>query len=247
MPYRGFRRVLRPAFTLLGLIGAQGFAGAADPPDAAINPATGAIEITDATSDADGEPRVRYVAQKSSSGRLETAILAEGTKGGLDPKIEITTEGQTWVVWWREAEPPEVLCTVKDAASGTWSDVRRVSDPGESARYPQIVHDGKTIWVVYESPTPDGASIVVKGTQDDPQPFPTGIVLGATTFSGNRAPRIHAEAGHLWVTWVDSSSHLACSEYDPTGGVWSLPEYESYAGSSVDLARAAMRARVLSE
>jgi hypothetical protein len=88
--------------------------------------------------------------------------------------------------------------------------------------------------VACESRTPASVSIVVQGTQDDPQPFP-------------KLPSVVAfEGGRLWITWVEDSTHVGWSEYRGAG-VWSAPRYESFESSSIESARATIRAIVLKE
>ena len=58
---------------------------------------------------------------------------------------------------------------------------------------------------------------------------------------------VRAEGGHVWVTWIDSATHVAWSTYDAARDAWSLPRYEPYDGVAADLARAAVRTAVLAD
>ena len=71
---------------------------AADPPDATVNPATGAIEVTDALETAD-ETRIRHVSKPEDGGASEISFLTNGDAEDLDPKVEVDVDGTTWVVW----------------------------------------------------------------------------------------------------------------------------------------------------
>jgi hypothetical protein len=58
---------------------------------------------------------------------------------------------------------------------------------------------------------------------------------------------IQAESGKLWVTWVDSSSHVGWVQYDYTLESWSGVSVESYASETVADARGRIRTEVLAD
>jgi hypothetical protein len=57
--------------------------------------------------------------------------------------------------------------------------------------------------------------------------------------------RLHAESGHLWLTWTDSSSYVGYSEYIYGSQYWALPSRESYSAGGVLSALARVRIRIL--
>ena len=80
------------------------------------------------------------------------------------------------------------------------------------------------------------------------------IDLGRTVTIGTGLPssglvaatRVSAEAGHLWVTWIDASGRLGWVER-LADGVFSSPQYEPFdAGAGDESARATVRTIVLS-
>ncbi len=228
------------------LLATTTFATAGDPPDAALNPVSGAIEVTDAVlsgSDLD----IRYVVKPPDGGATTTAVLTDSTASDLDPRIDIKPSGNTWIVWWRDAETPEVLYRVKNYETGSWASEARVSAEGEAASHPTIVHDESTTWVAYQGQTSSGISIKCSHTDDGPEPIPDATVIATTTFSGNPDALIQSESGHIWASWVDSTTAVTWSELDKGTGEWSTPQAESYEGSTVKAARDAIRSAILAK
>ncbi len=244
MPRQKIRTAKDCFLLLLTLLVAASLANASDVPDAAINPVSGAIEVTDAVL-ATGDYQIRYAVKPGDGGTTATALLTDNTASDLSPRIDIKDNGDTWVVWWRDAETPEVLCRVRDLATGTWSDETRISGEGESSRHPAITHDGSTTWIAYETNATSGTLIKCAFTNDGPEPFPDATVIAATVFSGDPSALIQSESGHVWVTWIDSATEVKWSEYDKPTGEWSAPQSESYEGSNVDAARKHIRLNIL--
>lgn len=221
--------------TLLLLSCAAGRTGATDPPSASLNPITGGIEIAD-SSQSGGHYRVRYAVEPSGGGTIGPVSLTDPTSDDLGPRIQVDADGNTWVVWWRDAATPEVRFLTRDRVTGSWSSEQRISDTGEHARHPEIALDGSTIWVAYEVQSGATFTIKVSATDDGAEPFPTATVL-ATTSLADPHPLVQTLYGHLWVSWVDSSTQLAWSEYDHDAKAWGEQQSVSYSGSSVELAR----------
>lgn len=216
-------------------LGATGLSRATDPPSAALNPVTGDIEIAD-VAPCGGHDRVRYVVQPAGGGTTEPILLTSAEADDAGARIETDPEGNTWVVWWRNSPTPDVRFRARNRSTGSWSAEARISGEGEAARYPEITHDGVTLWVTYEVASTSSRSIVVSATDDNPEPFPTVTSIATTTFS-EPDPLVQSVLGHVWVSWVDSSTVLKWSEYDHDAKEWGAAQSVSYGGSSVDLAR----------
>ena len=64
-------------------------------------------------------------------------------------------------------------------------------------------------------------------------------VLTSTSFPDRTVPEIRSGAGHLWVSWIDSTSQVGYSERSE--GVWATPHgAEPYSGPD-DVGPALMR------
>jgi hypothetical protein len=213
-----------------------GFARASDPPDAKANPVTGLNEITDSywTGTNYG---IRHTVALS-----QPVFLTDGEEDERGPRIDILSDGRSWVVWWRDASVRQVLVRIKDE-TGTWSEEQIVSGSSESAGHPAITHDDSKVWIVYEAAGGSSRSIKVGATDPDPDPFPTATQVATTTFE-EPAPLVHAEVGHLWITWIDSETDLKWCEFDYETESWGSPQTMSYEESSVDDARKDIRAAV---
>jgi hypothetical protein len=213
----------------------------ADPPDAVLNPVSGAIEVVDVVV-AGGGTHVRHTLNQGQQ-TLEVSELSSGSVTDVSPRVCVSGDGHAWVTWWRDGETRQVLVR-KRAHGGSWDAERLVSVPTESSRKPRIAHDGTSPWVAYEHVLGEGTGIAVAPIIDGPDPI-TPVTLGSTSYSGNVDVRVHAASGHLWVTWVDSASDVGWSRYDPGNEVWSGVERESYATDSVTAALARIEAEVL--
>jgi len=219
-------------------------ATASDPPDSAVNPASGFIEIVDATLGVGSNYNIRHVVNPGGGDPPAVLVLSNNSLDDLDPRIRIGPGGDTWVVWWRDGSTDEVLCRVHDYSTDTWSSEHALSTAEESARNPEIVYDGTNAWVAYEFNTTEGIGIGVLGIEENPDPFGRDVVA-TTSFTGDVDTRIHAESGNLWVTWVDNATYVGWSEYSHATSSWASPGYESYASDSVSAARARVRTTVL--
>jgi len=229
---------------LLSLLVATGPSRAVDdPPDVEINPLNGLIEVTDAFLDG-GDYEIRHVVKPSSGPALEEVVLTDDAAGDLGSRIDIKPNGETWVVWWRDSAVDEVLYRVRDFQTGAWTAEARISSQGVGSRHPEIVHDGATTWVAFETDHVAGTALAVSATNDSPEPFPTATIVAATDFTGNPDVLIESTLGHVWITWVDSADKVGWSEYDHGTGLWSEPQLEPY-GEKVEDAREAIRTTVL--
>lgn len=242
MTHGSGRGVVRVLSTLI-LFGAL-TALAADPPDSRINPQSGAIETVD-TTPSGGASGVRHTTTASSGQPRLVVQLTNPTVDDNAPRIAISTAGETWVTWWRSSTPSQVFARSRSYGSGTWATERRISVASEDSRSPEIAHDGSTAWIAYEIPGTNVTSIAVAGGTDNPDPWTARLVLATTGFSGDPDTTIDVVSGHLWVTWVDSTTQVGWCEYDYAAQSWSAPSYVSYASDSVNDARERIRTAVL--
>ena len=84
-----------------------------------------------------------------------------------------------------------------------------------------------------------GAQII----DETPEPIPQ--IVATTPYSGDLDIRLHAESGHLWLTWIDSNSYVGYAEYIYQSHYWALPSREPYAAGAVAAARSRIRNRIL--
>ncbi len=78
-----------------------GLALASDPPDAAINPQTGHIEVVDAAFES-GNYNVRHVENPGAGQPLLVTNISVNASDDLGARIAIGPAGGTWVVWFRD-------------------------------------------------------------------------------------------------------------------------------------------------
>ena len=215
---------------------------AVDPPDSEINPQSGHVEITDTTRQSDNSDVRHTVDPGGGLARSGFNVTSNGLDD-LSPRLTISADGDTWIVWWRDDTIDKVLARKHTFSTKTWSDETLVSGVSESCRNPEIAHDGTNAWVVFECDDGDDTVITVNAIDDDPNP----IVVRNTEHDGNLDSLIHLEAAVLWVTWVDSASDVGYSTYDDGTKSWSLPGYESYAADTVEDARERIRSALIGE
>jgi hypothetical protein len=214
---------------------------AAGPPDLEINPLSGFAESVDLA--AEHGFRVRHVVDTGQGGAKTVTLVSAAT--GKDPRLAIKPQnGNTAVVWW-QGTTGEVLWRSRALATTTWGSETLISSLGEDSRHPQIAYSGGVAWVTWEIGSSSGRSIAAIGIIDDPEPIPTRTLVASTTATGNLDLQVHAEAGALWLTWIESTSLVGWSAYDDAASAWGVPQYESYASGTVASARASIRAHVL--
>ena len=218
-------------------------AGASDPPDSAINPSTGNIEIADPVW-AGTNQNIDFVVQISGQ-KPQVHTVTDNSLDDLRPRIAHASNGDAWVTWWRDDATDAVLIRKRHLSDGSWDAERLLSDPGESSRNPSIVHDGTNAWVAFEFDDQADTGIAVEMILDDPDPVGIRVMVGTTDFGDTTAPMARAAQGHLWVTWIDSASDVGWAEYDYASETWSLSLTESYALDSVEDARGRIRDTVV--
>ena len=223
------------------IIAAAVIVWAVELPDSELNPATGNIETVDAPAE-EGN-LVRHVVDPGKGASHSATTIS--THAANAPRIAIKTAGDTWVVWWRDTPVDRVYLTIHDLQEGTWSPEKVFSEPTEESRYPEIVHDASAAWIVYQVDTGSGSEIAGLSIIDDPDPWSTRTIIASSAATGDLDVRIHTEDGHVWTTWVDSTSDVGWSEYDAVTDSWDLPQYKSYSSSDVDTARDSIHDTVL--
>jgi len=237
---RRVRTIVAAAF----VVSSAGAIGASEPPDLELNPVTGFVESVD-IAEQSGD-RVRHVVDEGQAGSRTATLISAAS--GASPRIAISGDGDSWVVWWRDSSTDEVRYTYFDSSTGTWNAEAVISESDEDSRYPELVHHASTTWVAFEAEDGSGDTIIaVTGVIDSPEPFGTRVAIASTDFSGELDVQIQTASGHLWVTWVDSASEVGWSEYDPVSGTWDSPDYEDYTGSTVKAARESIQAEIVGE
>ncbi|UCF69383.1 MAG: hypothetical protein JSV80_08965 [Acidobacteriota bacterium] len=217
---------------------------AGDPPDSEINPVTGNIESVDATLEG-GAYQIRHVIDEGPGLPRTVDRLTTSSTPSLDPRIAITSNGDTCVTWWEDAGIDKVLYRRYELASSAWGPIQLVSDLDESSRHPEIVIHGGAIWIAYEIGVGAATGIAVTSGGDGSDPFPYHNLVANTSFTEEKDTLIHSEADHLWVTWIDSLSEVGWSAYDAASATWSVPAYESYVADDVDAARERIRSQIV--
>jgi hypothetical protein len=228
---------------LLLLVGAV-VATAGEAPDLEPNPLTGSVEAVDISYE--NGNRVRHVVDKGQGADRTSEFISSAA--GIAPRIAVNGGGATFVVWWKGGvgQTGQVIYRKRSLASA-WSPETLLSNPGENSRNPEIVQCGLSIWVTYEVVTGSATAICVTGISDTPEPFPTRIIIATTTYAGDPDVQVHSGGGEVWVTWVDSATHLAWSLYDRATGLWGAPGYQSYAASDIESARRIIRDFILAQ
>ena len=214
---------------------------AGEPPDSELNLITGNIETVDAPAE-EGNLVRHVIDGGQGAGHSATTI---STDAGRAPRIAIKTAGDTWVVWWRDTAVDHVYLTFYDLQEKTWSAETIISELTEESRFPEIVHDASAAWIVYQINTGSGSEIAGLSIIDSPDPWSTRTIIASSTATGDLDIRIHTEDGHVWTTWIDSTSDVGWSEYDAVADAWDLSQYESYTAADVPTARAKIRSTVL--
>jgi hypothetical protein len=216
-----------------------------DAADTKVNPQNSTIETVRSEWEASSYD-IRLLISQSLDGDATVFHVSTHEADDRSPRIEIAPGGDTWMTWRRDLETDEVRVRPFFHGSQTLGSDRLVSQSSENARNPEIVFDGVAPWIVYEDHG-SAKSVIVVGINDEPDPVGAGVTLRTTSYGGNVDARIHHASGHLWVTWVDSATHVGWAERDYGEETWSAAAYESYSGSTVGAARQAIRDAVLGE
>ena len=223
-------------------IGTAGAVAGVDPPDLEVNAVSGLIETVDATWSGSNY-NVRYTVMNTSGFQSNSLLLSTNSHDDVDPRIAINPSGNAYVAWWRDQSVDAVVYRKHTYLTGAWSAERTVGLASESNSRPRVIYDGGKIWVGYQIQNARSRSIGVQIIDDDPEPVRS--IIGTTSYTGDIDLQIQFEAGHLWVTWIDTSSRAAYSEYSYDKRTWSSTAYESYSSDSVDAARTRIRNLIL--
>jgi hypothetical protein len=170
-------------------------------------------------------------------------LLSSNSADDLDPRIAISPNGDSNVTWWRDAAKDVVLYRKRAAATGTWGSERTVGFSTESNSRPRIIYTDK-VWVVYQIQNSKSRCVGSQVMDDGPEPFSRTIV-GTTSYVGDLDVQVHYVAGHFWITWIDTGSRVAYTEYNFGTRVWGGVGFESFAADSPAAARARIRALLL--
>jgi hypothetical protein len=219
-----------------------GVALASDPPDSKVNPQSGYIETVDSVQIGNSR-EIRHTITPSQGPQLVTT-LTSSTLDDQDPRLAVSTAGDVWVVWWRDASTDQVLVRKRTYSGPTWASEWTISDTSETSRHPRIAYDGSQVRIAYLVLSGGSTAVAVTGG-DGPEPWPSRTIVGTTTYAGDLDPTISAESSRLWITWVESGTGVAWCQYDGETDSWSTVQSESYASDSVDAARERIRAAVL--
>ncbi len=215
-----------------------------DLPDSELNPLSRNIE-TAIPQLAGSNQDIRYAIDPGIGSLAVSYSVTVHPLDDRNPRLTIAANGDAWVVWWRDDAIDKVLYRKRSFSDGSWSSERTLSLAGESSRNPVAVHDGANTWVVYEYTSGGFKHIAVNITIDEPDPIGCRTPVADTDFTGDIQALVHAESGHLWVTWVDGPTYVGYSVYNYASHTWSAPAFESYATDSVNAARGRIRAAVL--
>jgi hypothetical protein len=219
---------------------------ATDPPDSKLNPMSGLIETTDSVWQVDNH-NVRHVINLGGGYKTRTHMVTLGPLNDHGPRLAIEDDGDSFVVWWREGEVDQVMLRIRSYADDVWSTEKLVSESDENSRNPEITYDGANPWIVHEFDDTEGRSVSVRAINDGPNPFGIRAIVSTTDYPGDLDTMIHAESGHLWVSWIDSTTEVGWSEYDYGSESWGVESYEWYADDSVESARARIRSAVMNQ
>jgi hypothetical protein len=235
--FRGTVRIV-VAVLLAALSGSHPWAS--ETPDSQVNPQSGEIEIVFSASGG----HIKYAIDPGEGGPLVVTTVTTATENDLGARLVIPASGDTWVVWWRDADIDQVLIR-KHTYAGSWGTEELVSDENDGGRYPEIIDDGTHPWVIFESQDAGSTSVAVRAIHDDPNPIGNLTVLTTISSTGNLDALLHSAEGHLWATWVASATEVGWSEYDYTNDTWASVSYESYDNDSVEAARSRIRDAVI--
>ena len=238
------------AFAMMAVLGIVGTAWAVaivdDAPDSQENVVSGAIETAD-TPWSGTNYDIRHVTALGGGLPPVITTLTSDSHNDFGARLAISSvNGDSWVAWWRDAAIDQIFVRKRNYATGAWSAERVQSVSSEGSRRPSVTFDGSHTWIAYEVGATGGATIFkAKVIDDDPAPFLSATVVATTSYVGAVQARIQAEAGRLWLTFVDSETEVGWCRYDAGTATWAAPAFESYAADTVDDARARIRSNIL--
>ena len=242
------RRLFSFAITAALTTGAMALvAPVAEPPDSLGNNVSGAIETAD-TPWSGTSYDVRHVINPGGGRPRIIKILTADGRDDLGPRLAVNPgNGDSWVAWWRHGTIDQVVVRRRINATGLWAAERVQSVSTESSRHPSITFDGTRGWIAFEAGAPGGeTNLEAKVIEDEPAPFLAATVVATTSYTGTVDPRIHAEYGRVWLSWVDSATEVGWCRYDSATSTWGAPHFEAYDSDSATEARDRIRSIILS-
>ena len=235
-------RAIRMFTAIAGFVLASATAFGVDPPDARINPVSSLIETVDTTW-AGTNFNVRYTAATADGEQTNSLVLTTNAANDIDPRIAISPNGDTTVVWWRDLATDAVLYRKHSYTTGAWTAERVAGGAGQSNSHPRVIYAAGKPWMAYQVQNAKNRSVAAQIIDETPEPIPS--LVATTAYAGDLDIRFHAESGHLWLTWIDSSSYVGYSEYIYSSQYWALPSREPYSAGGVLSALARVRSRIL--
>ncbi len=240
-PWATVRQHVDPALVL----NANGDANGDGPAAWAIDPSTGNPVVAWAWWDgADHEIVLsRWTGSRWSSRELVT----DNDLDDVDPAIAVAADGTVRVTWWRvENGHRTVWYEDLSLRDGTAEEVTPLPRAGSWPSVALFAGDAKVAFQREEA----GVREVRVATRSEGW---SEELVASTSYAGPAGDgdidvQVHADAGHLWVDWVDSEGRLAWSEWNPAAGAWGPVRHESYSWDSEievePIARARARARI---
>jgi hypothetical protein len=235
------RRAIRTCAAIAAVVLASATAFGVDPPDARVNPVSSLIETVDAAWSGTNY-NVRYTATTIDGVQTASYLLTANAANDMDPRLALSSTGDTTVVWWRDLSTDVILYRKYLLTTGSWS-AERVAGGTGSNSHPRVIYASDKPWVAYQIQNPKSRCIAAQVIDDIPEPIPS--IVATTAFSGDLDIRLHAESGHLWLTWIDSSSYVGYSEYLYGSQYWAIPGREAYSPGGVLSALSRVRSRIL--
>jgi len=233
---------IRRSFVIAALFLIPAAAFCVDAPDVQVNAMSGFVEVVDAAWSGSNY-NVRYTQAMTDGNPKGSTLLTSNAANDVDPRIAGAPSGDVVVAWWRDLKVDVVIYRKRTLSTGVWGPERTVGRTTESGSRPRVAYLGGVPCVAYQIQNSKSRSVGAQIIDSDPEPFRS--IVATTSYSGDLDIQLDAELDHLWVTWIDSTSSVGYSEYDPQTRLWALPTFEPFATDSVTAARSRIRARVL--
>lgn len=234
-------RAIRTYAVIAVIVSASAAAFGVDPPDARVNPVSELIETVDTTWSGSNY-NVRYTQLTSDGEQTASFLLTNNPANDVDPRIADAPSGDIAVAWWRDLATDAIVYRKRSFTTGAWT-VERVAGGKTSNSHPRVIYAGDKPWVAYQIQNAKNRSVGAQIIDDDPEPICS--IIATTPYAGSLDIRLHAESGHLWVTWIDAASSVGYSEFNYTTHLWSLPARESFAADTVSAALSRIQTRIL--
>ena len=159
----------------------------------------------------------------------QSKILSDHPADDTEVRLTVDDTGDSWVVWTREAETSHVLLR-KRSTAGAWTTDFLVSAQDEHSYSPELLHDGKSIWVTYTIDDGESWGVAVR-SGDGPVPWPLrSIIQTIYTRELEPEPRLHIIDNDLVVSWSESHFVLGYSTYNRETGLWDPPSFKDHGG-----------------